>query len=283
MLPVVSRFVAGETPAEALERAADLNDRGIGAIVNLLGEHYRERAPADRDATTYRELVDHVANAGLWACVSVKPSQIGLAADEAAFRANAERIVAAAANRGIFVWFDMEDHTTTDATLDAYEALAREYGPDADTGAVGICLQANLRRTAGDLERLAPLPGKVRLVKGAYDEPADIAHRSKAAVNAAYRDHLAYMFREFDDGIAVGSHDPAMIDLARDLHPEHGTSYEVQMLMGVREAAQTGLAADGVEVWQYVPYGARWAAYFSRRAAERRENLAFAVRAILSG
>jgi proline dehydrogenase len=277
MLPVVSRFVAGEEPAEALDHAADLNDHGVGAIVNLLGEHYRERDPADRDAAVYRDLVNHVANAGLWACVSVKPSQIGLGVSEAAFRENAERIVAAAADRGVFVWFDMEGHETTDATLDAYEALAREYE------GVGVCLQANLRRTPEDLERVAPLPGKVRLVKGAYDEPGEIAHRSKAAVDAAYRDDLEYMFREFDDGIAVGSHDPAMVALARDLHAEHGTPYEVQMLMGVREAAQIDLAADGVEVWQYVPFGSQWAAYFSRRVLERRENLAFAVRAVLSG
>jgi len=274
--PIASRFVAGESAASALEHAAELDEDGVGAIINLLGEHYESREEADADTEAYLELVEHAASADIDACVSVKPTQIGLGVSEAAFRENAERVVAAAHERGVFVWFDMEDHTTTDATLDAYEALATEYGN------VGVCVQANLKRTPDDLERLAPLPGKVRLVKGAYDEPEELAHESKAAVDAAYRDCLERMFRTFEGGVAVGSHDPAMIEYAAELHGEHGTDYEVQMLMGVREDAQRELARD-VPVYQYVPYGAKWLSYFARRVAERRENLAFAVRAVLSG
>jgi proline dehydrogenase len=127
---------------------------------------------------------------------------------------------------------------------------------------------------------MAELDGKVRLVKGAYDEPEDVAYNRKETVNEMYREHLRYMFREFDDGIAVGSHDPEMIDLARELHEEHGTEFEVQMLMGVREAAQEELAGD-YEVWQYVPFGSRWMSYFYRRAMERKENAIFAIRAVL--
>jgi len=274
--PIASRFVAGESAASALEHAAELDEDGVGAILNLLGEHYESREEADADTEAYLELVEHVASADVDGCVSVKPTQIGLGVSEAAFRENAERVVAAAHERGVFVWFDMEDHTTTDATLDAYEALATEYGN------VGVCVQANLKRTPDDLERLAPLSGKVRLVKGAYDEPEGIAHESKAAVDAAYRDCLERMFRAFEGGVAVGSHDPAMIEYAAELHGEHGTDYEVQMLMGVREDAQRELARD-VSVYQYVPYGAEWLSYFARRVAERRENLAFAVRAVLHG
>jgi proline dehydrogenase len=118
-------------------------------------------------------------------------------------------------------------------------------------------------------------------VKGAYDEPKEIAYKDKARVNEAYRNYLRYMFREFDDGVAVGSHDPEMISLARDLHEEFGTDYEVQMLMGVRDDAQYELAADGVEVWQYIPYGNKWFSYFYRRAMERKENMLFALRAVL--
>ena len=274
--PIARRFVAGETPAEAIERARALDDRGVGAIVNLLGEHYDERALADRDVVAYRRLVRDVATADATACISVKPSQLGLDVDESVFVENVERVVERAAAEDVFVWFDMEDHTTTDATLDAHERLAREYGD------VGVCVQANLRRTRDDLERLAKLPGKVRLVKGAYDEPAAIAYTDRRAVNDSFERCLAYMFRAFDGGIAVGSHDPRMIDLARDLHADHGTGFEIQMLMGVRERAQYDLADDH-DVWQYVPYGRRWLAYFSRRLVERRENVAFAARAILGG
>jgi proline dehydrogenase len=206
----------------------------------------------------------------------VKPSQIGLDVGEDVFRENLEGIVEAADDHGVFTWVDMEDHETTDATLDAFEDFARKYDGD-----VGVCIQANLKRTEGDLERLADVPGKVRLVKGAYDEPSEIAYKQKERVNEAYRDYLEYMFREFDDGVAVGSHDPAMIEHAAGLYDEYGTDYEVQMLMGIREDAQTELAADGVETYQYVPYGDKWFSYFYRRAMERKENLLFAVRAVL--
>ncbi|MFC7196655.1 proline dehydrogenase family protein [Halosimplex aquaticum] len=275
--PIASRFVAGETAPEALEHAREANERGLGVILNLLGEHYHERGPADEDAATYCELIDDIADAGLRACVSVKPSQLGLDVGEDVFRENLASVVERADEHDEFVWIDMEDHTTTDATLGAFEHHARETG-----GSVGICVQANLRRTREDLERLADLPGKVRLVKGAYDPPAEVAYREKSRVNREYRDLLAFMFREFDDGVAVGSHDPGMIDLAADLHGEYGTPYEVQMLMGVREDAQVDLA-DDCEVWQYAPYGSKWLSYFYRRVLERKENLTFALRAVVSG
>jgi proline dehydrogenase len=274
--PIASRFVAGETPAEALEHVEQLNERGVNGILNLLGEHYHERPPADEDAAAYEDLIRDIDRSGLDACISVKPSQIGLDVGEEVFAENLESIVATADEHGVFTWVDMEDRTTTDATLDAYEDLAREFD-----GGVGICIQANLKRTGEDLERLADVPGKVRLVKGAYDEPEDVAHQRKERVNEAYETHLEYMFEAFDDGVAVGSHDPRMIDLAADLHDEYGTPYEVQMLMGVRDDAQYDLAADDVEVWQYVPYGDKWLSYFYRRAMERKENLLFALRAIV--
>jgi proline dehydrogenase len=201
---------------------------------------------------------------------------LGLFVSESVFRENLARVVSAGAAHDVFVWIDMEAHTTTDETLDAFEAHAREQD-----GGVGVCVQANLRRTPDDLERLADCPGKVRLVKGAYDPPADIAYREKSRVNEAYRDCLAQMFETFTDGIAVGSHDPEMLTLAADLHAKHGTPYEVQMLMGVREDAQRDLAG-ACEVWQYAPYGSSWPSYFWRRVRERKENALFAIRAITS-
>ncbi|WP_135366346.1 proline dehydrogenase family protein [Halosimplex halophilum] len=275
--PIASRFVAGETAPAALEHARETNERGVGVILNLLGEHYDEREPADADAAAYCELVDDIAGTDLRARISVKPSQLGLDVGEEVFRENLARVVERADEHGVFVWMDMEDHTTTDATLDAFEHHARETG-----GGVGVCVQANLRRTREDLERLADLPGKVRLVKGAYDPPEAVAYREKPRVNEAYRDCLEYMFEAFDDGVAVGSHDPEMVALAERLHDEHGTPYEVQMLMGVREDAQFDLA-DEREVWQYAPYGSKWLSYFYRRVLERKENLAFALRAVASG
>ncbi|WP_459875897.1 proline dehydrogenase family protein [Halorubrum gandharaense] len=287
--PIASNFVAGETPAAALDHVETLNARGVAGIVNLLGEHYTERAPADADAEAYVDLVGGIADRSLDACVSVKASQIGLDVGEDVFRENLARIVDAANappgsadadagddTPGVFVWIDMEDHETTDVTLDEFERHTT-----ATDGNVGVCVQANLKRTPDDLERLADLPGKVRLVKGAYDEPASIAHTKKARVDEAYRDCLASMFEAFDDGIAVGSHDPEMVAYAGELHAEYGTPYEVQMLTGVRESAQFALADDGVTVYQYVPYGDKWFSYFYRRIRERKSNALFALRAVL--
>jgi proline dehydrogenase len=270
--PIASNFVAGETQGAAMDHVDDLNDRGVEGILNLLGEHYDDRADADADTQAYVDLVTALADRDTRSCISVKPSQIGLDIGEDVFRENLARIVAAA---DCLVWIDMEDHTTTDVTLDAFEHHARETD-----GNVGVCVQANLKRTREDLERLADLPGKVRLVKGAYDEPKEIAYKKKAEVDEAYREYLEYMFEHFEDGIAVGSHDPEMISLAADLHAEYGTPYEVQMLMGVREDEQTRLAAD-VDVYQYIPYGEKWFSYFYRRVRERKSNALFALRAVV--
>jgi proline dehydrogenase len=275
--PIANNFVAGTTPATALDHATETNHDDVAVILNLLGEHYHDRSEADGDADAYVSLAADIAASDVTACLSVKPSQIGLGVSDDAFRENLARIVEAATEDGVFVWIDMEDHETTDVTLDAFERHAR-----ATDGNVGVCIQANLKRTSEDVKRLADVPGKVRLVKGAYDEPAAIAYEDKGRVDDAYRELLAYMFEHFEGGVGVGSHDPAMIEYARELHDEHGTPYEVQMLMGVREDAQRDLASDGVDVYQYVPYGRKWLQYFYRRVRERKENLLFAARAVLS-
>jgi proline dehydrogenase len=274
--PIARRFVAGERPGPAVDRARTLNGDNITAILNLLGEHYEKRPPADADRDAYLDLLDDLAENRVDACISVKPSQIGLDVGVDVFHENFAQIVDHADDRGQFVWLDMEDHTTTDATLDAFEEQAK-----MSDGGVGVCVQANLRRTSEDLERLAEVPGKIRLVKGAYDEPGDIAYRQSTRVNQSYRELLAYLFEHYEDGqIAVASHDPEMLARAAELHEEFGTEYEVQMLMGVREDKQRELSSE-LPVYQYVPYGSKWFSYFYRRAIERKENLLFALRAII--
>ncbi|WP_049934039.1 proline dehydrogenase family protein [Halarchaeum acidiphilum] len=274
--PIANDFVAAESPEGALDHAAALNARGVSAILNLLGEHYHERTPAFGDTMEYRYLAAEIDERDLDASISVKPSQIGLDIGADVFAENLADIVDHATEHGVFVWVDMEDHATTDATLDAVVENAARDGAE-----LGVAIQANLKRTGDDLERLAATDAIVRLVKGAYDEPASIAYSDKSRVDEAYEEHLEYLFREFDR-VAVGSHDPKMISLARRLHDEHDTPYEVQMLMGVRDDAQFDLADDGVRVVQYAPYGSKWAQYFYRRVMERKENLLFAARAVLT-
>ncbi|GAA0210092.1 proline dehydrogenase family protein [Halobaculum roseum] len=274
--PIASRFVAGETPAAAFDHVRRANEDGVKVILNLLGEHYRERSAAAADAEAYVSLIRDIGGTDLDACVSVKPSQLGIDIGDDVFRENLRRVVEAGDEHGVFVWCDMEDADTTDATLDAFEELTREFD-----GGVGQCVQANLRRTREDLDRLADVPGKIRLVKGAYDEPESIAYTDKADVNEAYREDLEFLFKEREGGIAVGSHDPKMVSLAAELSAEYGADYEVQMLMGVREDEQRRLAEEGVETWQYAPYGDKWMSYFYRRVRERKENALFALRAVV--
>ncbi len=275
--PLASNFVAGESATEVLEHVDRLNTKGVAGICNLLGEHYDDPARATADTNAYLDLIEQIDHTDLDACVSVKPSQIGLDVDESVFTDNLTAIASKGAAHGVFVWVDMEDYTTTDATLDVFESLVRSHG-----GGMGLCLQVNLNRTREDLERLADAPGKIRLVKGAYNEPRDVSIRDKERIDERYRELLEYMFEHFDGGIGVGSHDPAMIDHARRLHEEYGTPYEVQMLTGVREKRQYELAAAGVTVYQYIPYGTKWLSYFYRRLRERKGNLLFALRAIFS-
>jgi len=274
--PIASNFVAGETPAAALEHAAAQNRDGVKVILNLLGEHYQDPADAAADTKAYRALVRDIADNDVGACISVKPSQLGIDIDDDVFQSNYRSIVEVADEEGVFVWCDMEDAETTDVTLDTFEKLAREFD-----GGIGQCVQSNLKRTSDDLERLADVPGTIRLVKGAYDESPEIAYKEKSKVDERYRADLEALFESHTGAIAVGSHDPAMIDYAEELSDEHDRPFEVQMLMGVREDTQRDIAAEGREVWQYAPYGEKWLSYFWRRLRERKENALFALRAVL--
>lgn len=273
--PIARRFVAGESAATALEHTRVMNDEGVNVILNRLGEHYHESTDAESDTAAYVQLIEDIAASPLAGCISVKPSQLGLDIDPELFWSNLRAIVSTADEHDVFVWCDMEDHTTTNATLDVFEALADSY-----PWRLGQCVQSNLRRTERDLRRLVDVPGKIRLVKGAYDEPESVAYTQKEAVDDRFRTDIAYLFRNRSRGVAVGTHDPAMIEAAINYHETHGTEFEIQMLMGVREDRQRELADEGYDVWQYAPYGDQWLSYFWRRVKERKENALFALRAI---
>lgn len=276
--PIARRFVAGESAVDVLDRTRALNDRGIGAICNRLGEHYDTPDAADDDVRDYRRLLEAFEERDLRGRISAKPTQLGLDVDESTFRANLARLVEVARETGGVVWLDMEGPETTEATVSAFEDAAPDH-----PGGLGLCLQANLTRTDEDIARLADLPGRIRLVKGAYDPPDNEGVRGRDAVRDAYEARLRQLCMTRNgpnQGVAIGTHDDELIDVARSLATEHDIDLELQMLMGVREDDQEQLARE-LDVWQYVPYGERWAAYFSRRVAERRENVMFALRAIL--
>lgn len=269
--PIADRFVAGESPDEALDYVAGLGRDGIQGMLNLLGEHYSRREPADSDTASYVDLIERIDSRSLDASVSVKPSQIGLGVGREVFRENLKLILEEAYARDIPVWLDMEDSSTTDDTLAAY----RDFVVNHD---LGVCLQSNLKRTPRDLDDLADLPGRIRLVKGAYNEPPGKAYQEKKQVNEAFRRNIERaLHSDFRPDVALGTHDLDVIRWADD----HG-EFEVQMLMGVREDVQRRLASER-RVSQYVPYGGKWIQYFYRRVRERKENFLFAVRAVMGG
>jgi len=277
---VVDRFVAGETLDDCIRAVRGLADAGLLATIDHLGEDTTTEAQATATTEAYLTLLRRLAAEGLAevAEVSVKLTAVGLAlpgADVAG--ANLRRICAAAREAGTTVTVDMEDHTTTDATLALVDRMRLEH---PETGTV---LQAYLHRTPADCRRYATPGSRIRLCKGAYDEPASVAIRDRAGVDAAYLACLRILMK--GDGYPmVASHDPRMIEGAlayADLVGRGPEDFELQMLYGIRTDEQRRLAALGHRVRVYVPYGTDWYGYFTRRLAERPANLLFFGRALL--
>ncbi|WNV76806.1 proline dehydrogenase family protein [Geodermatophilus sp. DSM 44513] len=278
---VVDRFVAGETLDEALAVVRSLTGQGIAVTLDHLGEGVTDRGEAERSRDAYLALLDGLAplRLGRAAEVSVKLSAFGQALPGGGTDLALELVrpvVEAATAIGTTVTLDMEESATVDSTLGVLAELRRDH---LGTGAV---LQAMLHRTLADAEALAVPGSRVRLVKGAYDEPSSVAFRSRDDVDAAYARCLGVLMRGPGRPM-VGTHDPRLLSVARRLADEQGRapdSWEVQMLHGIRVDEQRRLAAEGVCVRAYVPYGADWYGYFMRRLAERPANLRFFLRSL---
>jgi proline dehydrogenase len=279
---VVQRFVAGETLPEALAVVRELTGEGIAVTLDHLGEGVTDPADARASRDAYLALLEGLAPLGLGADaeVSVKLSAFGqgLPGGQDLALDLVRPVVEQAAAIGTTVTLDMEESATVDSTLAILGELRRDHP------SVGAVLQSALHRTEDDARALATAGSRVRLVKGAYDEPASVAFRDRRDVDAAYARCLGVLMRGPGYPM-VGSHDPAMIALARRLAAEYGRapgSWEVQMLHGIRLDEQRRLAADGIRVRAYVPYGVDWYGYFTRRLAERPANLRFFLRALVS-
>ena len=280
---VVSRFVAGEDVEAALIAVRRSVANGVLASIDRLGEATTDIEQAKSTTQAYVELLERIADAGLapFAEVSLKLSSLGqaLRRDGAELALEHARMVCAAAKlAGTTVTLDMEDHTTTDATLATVVALRADF-PD-----VGAVLQAYLRRTEGDCRELAGEGSRIRLCKGAYREPASVAFQDKAAVDLCYVRCLRILMRGKGYPM-VASHDPRLVAIAGAMAVQAGRergSYEYQMLYGVRPDEQRRLASRGEKIRVYLPYGTQWYPYLTRRLAERPANVAFFVRALSS-
>jgi len=266
------RFVPGESVDDLIGAIRAANDDGMGGIANFLGESVHDEANARLAADVYFDILDRVANEGLRGYVSLKFTQLGQDISEEFLAENLGRILKRAKKDGLFVRFDMESSEYTQRTLDAFEKVWAEGWRD-----IGIVLQSYLKRSAGDVARMNELGAQVRLCKGAYDEPAEVAFKDTREADASFVE-LMKMLLTKGTYPAIATHHEAMIDATVDFHTKEGISkdaFEFQMLHGVRRDLQQQLVADGYNVSVYVPFGSHWYPYLMRRLAERPANMLF--------
>ncbi len=285
-----SRFISGETMEDAIQVVQTLNKKGINVTLDHLGEHTHNPEAAENATQAILALIEKIQATGVRSNVSIKLTQIGLAVDLDLCRENLRRILASARQQGIFVRIDMEDSPWVDTTLGLYRQMRDDEGLDN----CGVVIQAYLYRSQADIDRLAAEGGKVRLCKGAYKEPAEVAYPKKSDVDDNY-DRLAQ--RMIDGSLANGcpelssdgrtppmpviaSHDPTRLEVARAYAEKVNlpkNALEFQMLYGIRRDLQEKMVAAGYPVRVYVPYGTEWYPYYVRRLAERPANVWFFI------
>jgi proline dehydrogenase len=274
----VKRFMPGDEFDAALKAAVTFKAQGIGAVFTKLGENIKALSEAAAAVEHYEMVLSTAAEAGLEPEISVKPTQVGLDIDPDAAFANLNRLAVAAARAKGFLWIDMEGSAYTDRTLDLYNRI------HARQPAVGVCLQAYLYRTAADAYRMLAFKPAIRLVKGAYAEPADRAFPAKRDVDANYLALCALMLPDVNRGrlrLVLGTHDVALIDRIARLADAIGMDrhqLEVNMLYGIQSAQQVRLATEGYRVRALIAYGDAWYAWYLRRLAERPANVLFVAR-----
>jgi len=280
---IVSSYVPGETTSSVVDATATLVAEGLAVSLDHLGEDTLDAEQADATVAAYKEVLEALSERGLARRteVSVKLSAIGQALEDNGHKValeNARAICRAARNAGTTVTLDMEDHTTTDSTLAILRDLRKDF---PETGAV---LQAYLHRTEADCRDLAYEGSRVRLCKGAYHEPEDVAFQDKGDVDKSYVRCLKVLLAGQGYPM-IATHDPRMIAIATTLASRFGRekgTYEFQMLYGIRPEEQKRLARNGETMRVYVPYGEEWYGYLMRRLAERPQNLSFFVKSLIS-
>lgn len=269
----------GEQLEDAVGAASELAGAGLPCVLTYLGEHVSEAAEAEAAAAEYERAMQALSEAGLSPHISVKPTHLGLGLEASRTETLMGSLARRVAVAGGVLWLDMEDSAQTDATIELYRRLRRSHV------AVGLCLQAYLRRTPLDLAALLPLRPRIRLVKGAYREPATLAYQDRRDIDARFLDLAVTLLRHGVDS-ALGTHDLALLDrieeAARTLEIER-TAYEVQMLYGIRAAEQRHLARDGYRVRVLIAYGSEWFACYVRRLAERPTNVLLGLTAAAAG
>ena len=278
---LTTRFVAGETIDEATAFIKELNAEGCSASFDHLNESVANATEAEGEVAEYLQILRTIDETKINSNASIKLTQFGLELDPELAYKNARAVVADAAERGNFVRVDMESSAVTQVTIDIFKRLRSEFGLNT----VGIVLQSYLHRTYADAEALVKLPARIRICKGAYNEPPEVAFPDKKDTDENY---VRVMQLLLASGVyhGIATHDPKMIDATIDFATKQGIpkdAFEFQMLFGVRRDLQRQLAKDGYNMRVYVPYGRHWYPYFMRRLAERPANIWFVLKNLLKG
>lgn len=273
-----ARYIAGEELGDAIGLLRAMQDRGFGGVLDILGEEVKDDAAADAALAEYRRGIAAMAAAELDAYVSVKPTHFGLRKDPARARERYAELCAAAAEKGQFVRVEMEDHTTTDATLELFHGLRAQFDN------VGIVLQARLKRTVADIDALGDAHVDVRLVKGIYLEPAEIAHTDGQAIRDAFVSCTERLFQR-GHTIAFATHDEHMAARVLREARDRGVAaerYYFEVLLGVQEPLWERWRAAGHRVRVYVPYGPEWRSYSQRRLRKNPEVMRHVIKNLLT-
>ena len=278
---LTTRFVAGETIDEAVGAIGRINAEGCTASFDHLNESVASTAETDAEVREYLNILERIDQTGIRSNVSIKLTQFGLQIDPELAYQNARKVVEDAARRGNFVRIDMEGSDVTQKTIDIFKRIRAEFGLDD----VGIVLQSYLYRTLEDAQKLLEIPARIRICKGAYSAPPEVAYAAKKDTDENY---VRVMKLLLSSGVyhGIATHDPRMIAATVDHAQKEGIGkdrFEFQMLYGIRRDLQTQLARDGYNLRVYVPYGKHWYPYFMRRLAERPANIWFILRNLLKG
>jgi proline dehydrogenase len=266
------RFVPGETVDDLVRAIKEAKGEGILGIANFLGESVHDEKNARIFADTYFDVIERIHAESLGAYVSVKFTALGQDISDAFLAENVERILGRARQAGVFIRFDMESSEYTQRTLDAFEKVWAEGWRD-----IGVVLQSYLKRSAGDVARMNQLGASVRLCKGAYNEPPEVAFKDKREVDRSFVELMKALMSE-GHRPALATHDERMVDATVAFHQKQGIGkerFEFQMLHGVRRDLQRQLVKDGFNVRVYIPFGSHWYPYLMRRLAERPANMLF--------
>lgn len=277
LFKIAKHWIAGETYEDAIARAEQSwHHSKVRGIINLLGEETISKEEALNATDTYLEILKALNERKVQSCISIKPTQLGLTMDRGFYEENFGKLVGAAKSLGNFVWVDMEGSEYTGDTVDSYLGFRKKFDN------IGVAIQAYIKRSEEDVNRILDSGGIIRLVKGAYKESPDVVFKGKGRIREEYLKLMRLMF-ERGKGFAFGTHDEQLIAEAIRLNGLHKTDFEFELLMGIRDNKKLELTQQGYKVSEYIPYGKNWRHYSVRRIQEHKSNVLLLARSLVSG